>query len=200
MHSSSMRSVFSSIHVLLHFCISSCWLNPRWFWLRTASLKLLRDYISVSNGDWTKWLFKPETCFPSLHFHCGPGAPLHKHSGYFQRAPIFSTRSPFKHISHFSSFSWHNASCPHVWLFTGLTPRFSRGGSEIRRVIRQSGVEQVWGASSPATASSSLLISHTHLDVRKNTWRKHTPDPVITVRSTLAKYLVGVLRKWKAVT
>lgn len=113
MHSSWIKSVLASLRVLQQFHIYSCWFNHGldfksilsitrndnmketnrkccWGWGNSlfvlASMRL--HFCEWGQMSWV--FFQAEMCFLVLHFHCGPPAPLHKHSGYFQPAPIFT--------------------------------------------------------------------------------------------------------------
>lgn len=129
------------------------------------------SFHETSEGDWAE-------CFSSLkrvsHLSISRVDLLH---GSTNTVVIFS-RLQFLHLISFQTHQplWFiqltQHFLAHAWPFTRLTPRLNGGYGEIRRVIRRLCVEQVWGASSPAGASSSLLVSPGHLDVSQNTLKK----------------------------
>lgn len=134
MHSSWIKSLLASLCVLQQFRIHSCWFNHGLDFNGILSITR-KDNTKETNRGWglrmgkqplhftlceTTFLwvrvselsvFPGWNVFPCTPFPLWTSCTAPQTQWLFSAGSNFYTWSPFKHISHFSSFSWQNTSC-----------------------------------------------------------------------------------------
>lgn len=212
MHRSWMKLLLASLRVLQQLHIHSCWfnygldfkgilsitrkdnikeINRKCCWGWGNSLFILAS-MRLHFCEWGRVsgvFFQAEMCFLTLHFHCGPPAPLHKHSGYFQPAPIFTPDL----LSNTSATLVHSVDTTLPATFLAVHQLDIQVQWRIRWNMACNQVVMCGAGVRSLRACQSLSFTPHYLQAPGGLTKhvKKTQSDPMTVRLTLSKGLVG---------